>query len=269
MLVQGDMLRDLPEWSLQFTENFEDEGVLASRDTPASTSHDSDSDRRTKVVSRKHSIFTRFQKDRNSEVCKRIKNTRAPCRKRTGEAVPRAENFGQITKFWMKVVNLETITVTQSWYKIQLLNGCNKIRAKAHPLPKQTDKPKVIYSDNSLEFGKVCEELSWKHCTSTPHYSETNGIVERAVRRVKEGTSAVLWQSDLDEKLWPDSMECDCYLRNVRELLSDGKTLYERRFGEPFLRTSDSVWPHGRISSYFCERPVKTPSILVIKCYLE
>ena len=33
----------------------------------------------------------------------------------------------------------------------------------------------------------------------TPHRSETNGIAERAVRRVKEGTSAVLLQSRLNE----------------------------------------------------------------------
>ena len=32
-------------------------------------------------------------------------------------------------------------------------------------------KPKVIYTDNSLEFGKACEDLSWNHCTSTPHRS--------------------------------------------------------------------------------------------------
>ena len=55
-------------------------------------------------------------------------------------------------------------------------------------------KPEVIYTENSLEFGKACEDLSWNHCTSTPHRSETNGIAERAVRRVKEGTSAVLLQ---------------------------------------------------------------------------
>ena len=29
-------------------------------------------------------------------------------------------------------------------------------------------------------------------------------------------------------------MECYCYLRNVQDLLADGKTPYERRFGEPF-----------------------------------
>ena len=93
-------------------------------------------------------------------------------------------------------------------------------------------KPKVIYTDNSLECGKVCEDLSWNFCTSTPHKSETNWI-ERAVRRVKEGTSAVLLQSGLNESWWADSMECYTYLRNVTDLLSDGKTPYERRFGEP------------------------------------
>ena len=62
-------------------------------------------------------------------------------------------------------------------------------------------KPKVIYADNSIEFGKYCEDLSWNHCRSTPHRSETNGIAERAVRTIKKGTSAVWLQSGLDEKL--------------------------------------------------------------------
>ena len=95
-------------------------------------------------------------------------------------------------------------------------------------------KPKVIYTDNSLDFGKACEDLSCNHCTSTPHKSETNGIAERAVRRVKEGTSAELLQSGLNENWWADSMECFSFLRNVTDLLSDGKTPYERRFGKPF-----------------------------------
>ena len=81
-----------------------------------------------------------------------------------------------------------------------------------------------------MEFGRVCDVLSWTHRTSTPHRSETNDIAERPVRRVKEGTSAVLLQSGLDER-WSDSMECYCYLRN---LLAEGKTPCERRFGEPF-----------------------------------
>ena len=111
-----------------------------------------------------------------------------------------------------------------------------------------TRNPKVIYTDNSLEFGKACEDLSWNHCTSTPHRSETNGIAERAVRRVKEGTCAVLLQSGLDEKWWADSMECYTYLRNIQDLLSDGKTPYERRFGVPF-NGQVIPWSNGRMSS--------------------
>ena len=108
-------------------------------------------------------------------------------------------------------------------------------------------KPKVIYTYNSLEFGKACEDLSWNHCTSTPHRSETNGIAERAVRRVKEGTSAVLLQSGLNESWWADSVECYTNLRNVTDLLTDGKTPYERRFGQPF---EGPIVPFGSLVEY-------------------
>ena len=51
---------------------------------------------------------------------------------------------------------------------------------------------------------------------------------------MKEGTSVVVLQSGLNESWWADSMECFTCLRNVTDLLSDGKTRYERRFGQPF-----------------------------------
>ena len=108
-------------------------------------------------------------------------------------------------------------------------------------------KPKVIYADSSIYFGKYCEDLSWNHCRSTPHRSETNGIAERAVRKIKEGTSAVLLQSGLDEKWWAASMECYCYLRNIQDLLSDEKTPHERRFGAPF---KGPVIPFGAVVEY-------------------
>ena len=95
---------------------------------------------------------------------------------------------------------------------------------------------KSFTPDNSLAFGKSCEDLSWNHRTSTPHRSETNGIAERPVRRTKEGTPAVVLQSSsLGEKWWADSTECCCYLRNVQDLLADGKTPYERRLGGPMI----------------------------------
>ena len=109
-------------------------------------------------------------------------------------------------------------------------------------------KPKVIYTDNSLEFGKACEDLSWNHCTSTPHRSETNGIAERAVRRVQEGTSAGLLQSGLDEKWWADSMECCTFLRNVTDSFSAGKTPNERRFAKPL---KGPIIPFGSLVEYY------------------
>ena len=50
-------------------------------------------------------------------------------------------------------------------------------------------------------------------------------------------------------------------LRNVTDLLSDGITPNERRFGKPF---KGPVIPFGSMVEYypiFCQRPVKNPSI--------
>ena len=75
----------------------------------------------------RHIIFTHIPKDRCCEVCDKTEITRAPCRKRTGNQVPRAENsaisYQQITKFSVKNGNLETIRDTLSRYKIQRLSG--------------------------------------------------------------------------------------------------------------------------------------------------
>ena len=159
--------------------------------------------------------------------------TRAPCRRRTGEAAPRAEKFGDMITADHKVLNEEGESRNNHRYAVVVQDhatpwihsypcrtktsqGTESLRKFLEP----SQKPKVSYTDNSLEFGKSCEELSWNHRISTPHRPETNGIAERAARRVKDGTSAVLLQSRLDEKWWADSMECHCH--------------HERRFGEPF-----------------------------------
>ena len=100
-------------------------------------------------------------------------------------------------------------------------------------------KPKVLYTDNSLEFGKACEDLSWNHCTSAPHKSETNGVAERAVRRVKEGTSAVLFQSGRDENWWADS-------RNATPICETFKISY--LMGRPHMR--DALGNHSKDRSF-------------------
>ena len=183
----------------------------------------------------KHSFFSHFPKDRNCEICQRIKITRASCRRRIGGAVPRAEKF------------CDLITDPVVSVRNKNFSGNTEMLAKVLGLEPER-KPKVIHTDNSSEFGKACEDLSWNHCTSTPHRSKTNGIAGRAVRRVKEGTSAVLLQSGLDVKWWADSIECSSCLRNVTDLLSDGKTPYERRFGKPF---KGPIIPFGSLAEYY------------------
>ena len=78
-MLRESPLRDLPEW---FEEVYGKScGRLCSsahRDAPASSSRESASEPRRKVVSGKHSFFTRFPKDRNSDTCLRTKITRAP-----------------------------------------------------------------------------------------------------------------------------------------------------------------------------------------------
>ena len=141
-------------------------------------------------------------------------------------------------------MNLGTITGMQLWYKFSPLSG-TRVKPKPHKrrrrmyesLQSPSQKPKVIHRYNLLEFGKLCEELSWNHRTTTPSQSEASGIAERAVRRIKEVTSAVLLQSGLAEKWWSDSMECYYYLLDVQDLLADRKSQYERRFlGHAFSR---------------------------------
>ena len=50
-------------------------------------------------------IFISPNKDQNCKICKRTKITRAPCRRRNGEVVPRAEKFGVLITADHKVLS--------------------------------------------------------------------------------------------------------------------------------------------------------------------
>ena len=227
---------EIPEWLQEFRENLVDDEIPLQGGSHASSSHEVSLEPTTKRREDlgKHNVHTHSPKDRNCEICKRTKITRAPCRRRKGEAVPRADNFGDLITADHKVLSDNCESRNNHRYAVVVQDLATQW-IQAYPCKNKTSqetqrslqkfleperKPKVIYTDNSLEFGKACEELSWDRCTSTPHRSETNGIAERAVRRVKEGTPAVLLQSGLNESWWADSMECYTYLRNVTDFLS-------------------------------------------------
>ena len=157
----------------------------------------------------KHSVYIHFPEDLICEICQRTKITRAPSRRRIGEAVPRAANFGdlitadhkvlsdncesrnnhrygvvvqdlttqwiqaypcknktsqetqrslqkvlkilviwfpQVTKFSVKVVNLETIIDMQSWCRTSPPNGSSPVRAKQKLLRKHRGACKSSWS---------------------------------------------------------------------------------------------------------------------------
>ena len=78
---------EIPEWLQEFREILVDDEIPLQGDSHASSSHEVSLEPTTKRREDlgKHNVHTHFPKDRNCEICKRIKITRAPCRRRNGE----------------------------------------------------------------------------------------------------------------------------------------------------------------------------------------
>ena len=85
---QSDPLcSEIPEWLQKFRENLVDDEIPVHGDSHASSSHEVSLEptfKRREDLG-KHSVYTHFPKDRNCEICKRTKITRAPCRRRNRE----------------------------------------------------------------------------------------------------------------------------------------------------------------------------------------
>ena len=186
-------------------------------------------------------MFTHFPKDRNFEVCGKTNITWDLCRKLTCNPIPCAEKFGDLITADHQVISEECKSRNSHscmWCSRRIcpLNGnrlvCaeQKLQMKLSSVCKKNlepkGSPKLSYTGSSLEFGQAFEDQLWNHCTSTTRRSETKGIAARAVRRVKEGTSAILLQSCLDEPWWAVPKDCCCNLRNVsRPLMGQENSL--------------------------------------------
>ena len=137
-----------------------DESVPAHRDAPASSSRESASEPRGRVLSDRHSIYTQIPKDRNFDICKKTKITRAPCRKRIGAAAPLAENVGDLitadhkvlcegcesrdnNRYAVVVQDLATQWIQSYPFKPKTSQETEKILQK---ILDPTWKPKVIYT---------------------------------------------------------------------------------------------------------------------------
>ena len=199
---EEDPTQGIPDWLQPFTDN------LGDLETHVSAS-------KVETQKRKHSIETHFPKDRNCDICLLTKITRNPCRRRDEGSIPRAEELGDLITADQKVLNEGSESRNNHRYAVVVQDlvtqwiqsyPCEtKISQETEKSLRKflepSQKPKAVHTDNSINFGKSCEGFSWNH-RSTPHRSETNAIAERTVRTSKEGTSAVLLQSGLDENCW-------------------------------------------------------------------
>ena len=107
-IERGNSLNsEIPEWLQEFREILVNDEIPLHGGSHASSSHEVSLEPITKRREDlgKLSVYTDFPKDRNCEICKRTKITRAPCRRRNGEAVPRAEKFGDLITADHKVLS--------------------------------------------------------------------------------------------------------------------------------------------------------------------
>jgi hypothetical protein len=229
-----------------------------------------------------HNLLTHFPMDPNCPICSSCKRNRSHCRsKKHGEPdqLPEPKKFADAMTADHKILNeddesrehdrvalivMDRFTRWLQGYASNSKSAEEVVRDLQRFLGPQV-KPQHVYTDNSKEFIRALKDLNWPHDTSTPHRPQTNGIIERAVRVVKEGTSCVMVQSGLAEKWWPEAMNCFCFLRNVSTVLETGNTAYKNRFGSDF---SGPLIPFGAEVTYLPITHQDKPSnmLLVLKC---
>ena len=157
-------------------ENLVDDEIPEHGDSHANSSHEVSLEptfKRREDLG-KHIVYTHFPKDRNCEICKRTKITRAPCRGRNGEAVPRAENFGDLITADHKVLsdnceprNNQRYAVVRTGPSHPMDPGVSvqnqKFTRNPEKLAKVPGTREGILKSFSLtiplEFGQACEDL--------------------------------------------------------------------------------------------------------------
>ena len=102
----------------------------------------------------KHNVHTHFHKVKNCEICKRTKITRAPCRRRNGEAVPQAVNFGYVITADHKVLSDNCESRNNHRYAVVVQDLATQW-IQAYPCRTETSQETEQSSRKFLEPSKV------------------------------------------------------------------------------------------------------------------
>ena len=225
--------------------------------------------------------LTHFPKDPNCEICNRVKTQRAQCRakhnkkERADSSLPPPTHFAdQLTSDHIVMRDTDRSRLDDKACMVTQDKFCHWLGA--HPSPTRTsttirtalndylgpyNEPKHIYTDGSTEYEKAIREMKLEDymrlCsdTSTPYRPETNGIAERVVRKVVEGTSCAIQQSGFHPEWWADAVKCFCFAWNVTSttpvLDSSGVTRFYSPYRIRFSREFEGpLIPFGAKVSY-------------------
>ena len=196
-------------------------------------------------------MCTHFPKDRNCDVCLRIQVTTASCRRRTGEALHRAEKFGDLITADHTVFNegcesrnnlryavvVQDLATQDSILSVQNKDFTEETEKSLRKFLDPSHKPQVIFfSDNSLEFANLVKIydgiIDLQHLIDPRHMALLKEPYEEWKKELQQYCYSQAWMKNVVA----GSMECYCHLRKVQDLLADGKAPYERLFWEPFER---------------------------------
>ena len=241
---EEDPTQGIPDRLQPFTENLEDMETHVPANPSDGEISDSEGDASKVVIqTRKHSIFSHFPKHRNCKICLRTKIMRVPCKRRNEGSIPWAEEFGDLITADHKVLNegsefrnnhrfavvvQDLATQWMQFFRVKTKTS-QETDSSLRKFLELSGKPKVIYTVNSLEFGKAFEPLSWVHCTSTPLRSETNRYAELKMELLL-GCCNLVWTK------------------------SGGRIPWNGTVTREMFKTSHRVID-DRISSFLCERP--------------
>ena len=189
----GRASSEIPQWLQEFRENLVDDEIPLHGGSHASSSHEASLEPITKRREDlgKHNVHTHFPKDRNCEICKRTKITRAPCRRRNGEAVPRAANFCDLITADHKVLSDNCESRNNHRYAVVVQDLATKrIRAKTklHKKPREACKsswsPRGSQKSLTLTFLGIWQSLCRSFLGSLHAY--TTHTDQKQMGRLKE-----------------------------------------------------------------------------------
>eukprot|EP00971_Amphidinium_carterae_P250343 4969860-Amphidinium_carterae.1 len=118
-----------------------------------------------------------------------------------------------------------------------------------------------MYSDNAPELVRAAHDRSWVHERSLPGISKNNGLVERMVRHIQEGTRCLLLQAGLDPRWWPHVARCFCHMNNVQK--KDGMSPWLRRFDSKDF--GGELIPFGALTDFLQQPAKETKQMIQIK----